>query len=108
MLVLETTIRKEEKVTKTIPMPYYCKAESYSSMEYMKVTEQGIFLAMRNITSAGKVGYAVLEFYAGSLSSIHKEKITKATEITEYEFEQALNQALDTIKAAALNTEVVS
>jgi hypothetical protein len=97
MLVLETTIKKEEKVTKTIPMPYYCyNAETKS------------FFKVLNEDSA-------IEIYTGISKRIgvcpvwlNKSEIAAAKEITEYEFEQALNQALDTIKAAALNTEVVS
>jgi predicted lipase len=91
MLTLETTIKKEEKVTKTIPMPYYCKHEGY----FIKVISENDMI---------QVGKGMIRT---ALTWLNKAEIASATEITEYEFEQALNQALDTIKAAALNTEVV-
>jgi hypothetical protein len=97
MLVLETTIRKEEKVTKTIPMPYYCREHTEFSPWLYKVVDGDNVIRVCNINGSAHL----------AMCSLDKKTIAEATEITEYEFEQALNQALDTIKAAALNTEVV-
>jgi hypothetical protein len=96
MLVLETTIRKEEKVTKTIPIPYYCTVDG----DFMKVTEAGIVSVCVIDKHTGELNYSTLEFYSAPLGPTKKEKVLKATEITEYEFEIELNKAIDSIKSS--------
>jgi hypothetical protein len=89
MLVLETTIRKEEKVTKTLPIPYYCFNEDKRT--YYQVLDNDNVISVTNGLSTWINKTALW---------LNKSEIAEAKEITYHEFEIELNKAIDSIKSS--------